>query len=992
MNQAETNYTTTKKEMLVVVYAFEKFHSYLIMNKTIVYTDHSALKYLFAKKDAKARLLRWILLLQEFDFKVINTRGAENYAADHLSRLENPYKNVFDSKEINESFPLETLNKIAHNDPNGNPSRAIIKQDLSRRHNIRVIRNTYNEDGNPSRANIKQDLGTLAQVSDENFRAVGYTYTIVAFWNNKGHDIANGPQEMVDAYFVYAGGVHGKLIMLERGKPLVLSCGRTPRLDSGVRVSKHVLSENVRRTSAVLRKHPLEAFRPSLLLPDRSQLRAVGTRNPARRWLLDSGSDIVRILASFMITCSSVTLRYPLYPVLHNQGDTIHERPTGKIGLYTSFACPALFPWHTAKNVTKDPAPAAADFNARDYATLVTHPSPFRKFLEEFMCSVGLSRHYTLDEETYPQFLHNNKEEMDLFAFIHTPDPTKVKIVERERVEDEPLLLQTTIGRIVPLLPVAPDRADSELETSINKLFDEGGSGSQVVQRGAEGVGEGTNIQPVTEVTEDVAPLQPRRQRKRKTAVAEVGGSSHPPKKLREDHETPSGPPIAGKSRFAVQRLLAKAVLNAEVRGDPIPTLPFVTSSVSATPEREDSSHHSGANVAGAEVDSLVRSSVPEMTSVTTTTPTTDPVVVVKEKTVKPSVSAADSSFAGGADPYAGVFLILPEVNLLMEHDQLFTEFNVGAVRQMSLSAEVRMRAEYNIKEMRRLKFFVDEQTELLKVRDREIENLKAQLLLKEAEAAEAICLHKEKNDLDAKVADLAASVKVREHEIAGLDAVVHELKISSAILQEKVIVYKDYVAAYNPSAEADYMPALQQLPNVNFALLAELKFNKDLSAETLMNIICLEETLAERLGLNESQPDVDQLMVPIHHSPDQTVVGATALSLAMDVSDSHVRRIKDSITNHRSAIRDVYIPLAEPFSTAVLMGMEGTFGVVPGVTSALSTTFSSASLIPPISTDDYEIVRSDGQKGACAESQSIVDGNADPFPNVVDVDLNVFQ
>nr|GEZ93081.1 reverse transcriptase domain-containing protein [Tanacetum cinerariifolium] len=90
MNQAEANYTTTAKKLLTVVYAFENFRSYLIMNKSIVYTDHSALKYLFAKKDAKARLLRWILLLQEFDFKVIDTRGAKNYAADHLLRLENP--------------------------------------------------------------------------------------------------------------------------------------------------------------------------------------------------------------------------------------------------------------------------------------------------------------------------------------------------------------------------------------------------------------------------------------------------------------------------------------------------------------------------------------------------------------------------------------------------------------------------------------------------------------------------------------------------------------------------------------------------------------------------------------------------------------------------------------------------------------------------------------------------------------------------------------
>nr|GFA27113.1 reverse transcriptase domain-containing protein [Tanacetum cinerariifolium] len=117
MNQAEANYTTTEKEMLMVVYAFKKFRSYLIMNKSIVYTDHSTLKYLFAKKDVKERLLRWILLLREFDFKVIDTRGAENYDADHLSRLENPYENIFDPKEINETFPLKTLNKVAHKDP-----------------------------------------------------------------------------------------------------------------------------------------------------------------------------------------------------------------------------------------------------------------------------------------------------------------------------------------------------------------------------------------------------------------------------------------------------------------------------------------------------------------------------------------------------------------------------------------------------------------------------------------------------------------------------------------------------------------------------------------------------------------------------------------------------------------------------------------------------------------------------------------------------------
>ncbi|GJS79973.1 reverse transcriptase domain-containing protein [Tanacetum coccineum] len=109
MTEAESNYTTTEKEMLAVVYAFEKFRSYLIMNKSVVYTDHSALKYLFNRKDAKARLLRWVLLFQKFNFSVIDTKGAENYAADHLSRLENPYENypvVADISKLNHAGNL----------------------------------------------------------------------------------------------------------------------------------------------------------------------------------------------------------------------------------------------------------------------------------------------------------------------------------------------------------------------------------------------------------------------------------------------------------------------------------------------------------------------------------------------------------------------------------------------------------------------------------------------------------------------------------------------------------------------------------------------------------------------------------------------------------------------------------------------------------------------------------------------------------------------
>jgi hypothetical protein len=111
---AQLNYATTEKELLVVVFAIDKFRSYLVRTKVIVYTDHAALKYLLTKKDAKPCLIRWILLLQEFDLEIKDKKGIENIVADHLSRMqfENPQK-----LPINDSLRDDMLFKVTRLDP-----------------------------------------------------------------------------------------------------------------------------------------------------------------------------------------------------------------------------------------------------------------------------------------------------------------------------------------------------------------------------------------------------------------------------------------------------------------------------------------------------------------------------------------------------------------------------------------------------------------------------------------------------------------------------------------------------------------------------------------------------------------------------------------------------------------------------------------------------------------------------------------------------------
>src|SRR3954466_4309235 len=109
LDSAQKNYATTDKEFLAVMFACDKFRQYIVDSKIIVHTDHAAIKYLMEKKDAKPRLIRWVLLIQEFDLQIVESKGADNPVVDNLYRIENiPH----DLIPVNDSFPDEQLDVL----------------------------------------------------------------------------------------------------------------------------------------------------------------------------------------------------------------------------------------------------------------------------------------------------------------------------------------------------------------------------------------------------------------------------------------------------------------------------------------------------------------------------------------------------------------------------------------------------------------------------------------------------------------------------------------------------------------------------------------------------------------------------------------------------------------------------------------------------------------------------------------------------------------
>ncbi|GKC48453.1 reverse transcriptase domain-containing protein [Tanacetum coccineum] len=319
---------------------------------------------------------------------------------------------------------------------------------------------------------------------------------------------------------------------------------------------------------------------------------------------------------------------------------------------------------------------------------------------------------------------------LPMISFIQVADPTKVKVVNREHAEGEAKLLDSTVGCVVLLLPVSPARAKSELEASVENLFDEGGSTKQGDST-ASGGHDGASLRILDMAVEDttignVIAKRLRRQCKKRRAITDASGSSHPPKKLKGDHRTSSEAATGGKSLSILKELLVISILNVEAGVEAVATLPLVTSSVSAMPKREsgvpndsvtrlnlrtiglfkrfvissDSSHHSSTNAAEVGIDSFIRYVAPLLVM-------TEAVITTNIASIL-SVPALETS--------------TKVISLV--HASMFHDFDsTGTVRPNAAGKSCSP-----------------------SVKDVEIQNLKAQLLLKEAEAAEAAHLRIQRN------------------------------------------------------------------------------------------------------------------------------------------------------------------------------------------------------------------------------------------------------
>nr|GEZ90961.1 hypothetical protein [Tanacetum cinerariifolium] len=541
---------------------------------------------------------------------------------------------------------------------------------------------------------------------------------------------------------------------------------------------------------------------------------------------------------------------------------------------------------------------------------------------------------------------------MDLFAFIRHSDPTKVRVGEIENTKREVKLLMLTEGRIVSLDPPASATSGGSND-SIDKLFDEG-----------DDAGQEHSIERDDVFRKKLLPRMFWREDYR-AAISNVGGKSLATIRglIPEGSSVPSRVTEPSLVAFVTPTPdggydgPTNSVFGLNLRTRP-PGATYVVSS--------GNSHHLNSR---SEVNPFSRSPVadaPVMTIAITTTVAVDASAVPPPK-VRIELKNLEifGDFASTGEANANV----AGTSKLNEHVDSSDSFYAS----QDLDSETLHRIYVPKWNVTNDSVLEDPTTGLSwgGERDTEIAHLKSLLSLKEAEAAEAICLRGQlsvvkaadaakgnelrdlqerkflsRDELSSKVASLESErdrladqsssleyafelfkgrMEAMQDEqemalgnrVAELDAQLLEM---AAHLEKEFYLYPRFltaisgrrdlsvIEAYDPSAKAKYVDVVSALRTVDFSLLSVLKSKKDASIVDLMDSFHLEVPLAEIPGAEELQPSPKQLMLPIHRAEDNVVLGETSLSFSFQVVHSQVQRVRGKIMEKRLSLKDVMV------------------------------------------------------------------------------------
>ncbi|GJR22164.1 hypothetical protein Tco_0970691 [Tanacetum coccineum] len=702
--------------------------------------------------------------------------------------------------------------------------------------------------------------------------------------------------------------------------------------------------------------------------------------------------------------CAKYFVPEEVHPQLPSSDATMHERPAGKVGMYTRFF---------------DYANYRIPFSTFFVSVLTHFRIPFSQ-LSVFGSAKNWNDHFFwVDEFVVPA---NAQFEMDLNVFIRTADPRKVRIVERARAENERPIVTMAKHRTVTLLPTSVDNAENQSCPARIMLNRNTGTNRTKEKRGLGG-GGGTR------------------------GSERTPAASHPPKRLRDDYGTTGGSATRGKSPSVLNSVTLEESgdHNDSVTG---PYLRNVDLSIGMT-----SAYHCNgffSSVADTAPTDLLIAGKNRIC------PTSIQNLINPNSGHCEQVSRLFSQVLASSDRSgraANIRLII-----LSSEVRMRAEYNILEKRRWkSLAEEKDNLLQVKDKEIEELR------SQLLQAKDESMEVARLRTRVSSLEAIEASSsslrsqnqsLVNQVNELETSSTDLRGKLemyegsmkqleefqdnlmKPLEARLAEIDAdftrwlLTHGMKLLMAKclnsteymealgnafgraiekgMQEGLAAGIEHgqagrclsdLEAYNPSAEADFNSVVRDLRGLDFPLLRELFAKKDASTWDVMDLLRLDDAVAEVLGMTDLQPDVGQLMVPVHHKQDKVVIGSQALSVALETCHRRVRKMERNLAERLPLLRDVFVSIDHPVSTEALAILPETSTeplVTALVTTALSTMVIHPNPDPFLLVEDYEnldltgMVLADvipGSKGSsCSESgHSILRRDAASVPYVKD-------